>query len=1397
MRSSSHLQVESRGSALVAVLVLSMLGGSSAAKACQGGADAINVLTGVPRRNLGFQSVSADLGDYDSPVEACASDPTEVCQASWIDDLSDEGLSLVYDVDYAEANPTSYVNYAQSLAAYSVAGIVFAVVAVLAGIVALIVRCCCCKGVGVQASDDPDADKELGYPMGQTVCTYASLAFFILIVFSFTITAHVKGNKGFTDAQLALLDAPDATVNLAQGVTSPVLALMTSVIGATGVSVIETLNNTFVVQAQLGTVHEAFICAKEIYDEVTNTTLVATFISVLDDLEGSLLLAPSQVAVDAIILDVTANVTALNSTINAAELLLEQFVGTFTGIDLAALEAQVDAIEISLGNLESDVSAQEASVQLYVDAQSEGALLDATLTPLLVANYVELNVVDFQSKYSDFVTAVGLVPTGASLAAGLTSLNGTLDTVELQLETLLADLLAVEASVASLPTLAALDSSLGDVVSALDDFDLASAATELGSVLSFIVTLPSLGPVLDKIAEIVALQSNIPCIVSVLTVPQDINDNLVELPEDILNATSQFEFLNETITNVTGELEGLVTQFDAFADSFDGTVLDATVLFEAELAGAQALLDSAKATIEALRTQLAAIDPALLDVSPQVAEVTSLIAEVQSPLLRPTAATSAAIEALDPNLAAITLLLGSTLGASFDTDVQAVIDLASVPATFDCVSTATTCWVTATAVDTSCGLGRCEYPFARWTLLRTGLGNFDTALDGVSPDLSAELLPSLTAVGASLSTIDLGCCNDLSALITLQGDLATTSADVDAARSQVDAVAASIEVLSDNFDTTLLDASVFDSAVDGIRAELLAFNVTSLLGGGLDDLDLIFEKEAAVFQLLFTDLAPILDTLREPALNAILASDVGGGVEGLVLHVASQMDAIIGAVEPGQATLVANVEEVLDVVRIIDASRDVDGSNRGVGSMYYIQQMIGAAQDQLNGSSTGGFAEDFPDADFFDAFETPTALGFIEDGRLVDYPGSVKCITDECLRNSIAFYNDESLENVLPEDAGIPMPLSRTQATALPFIIPAFVLIIAFATFFLPTCGYVLACCSVCITPWLFFLIGSLVFPLLIMTADVCASAETVAIAAFAELAPVVCEQVSGTLTPDNFCLFNISVPPLEQEVELDAPELVRSVLASCSGSSTANLADGAAASEPVEALLLSFGVEAALIVETQLAKVLDELLPDVGLVLRPLLRSDVEGASSLLQADIVDFSANINDALGCEKISAAYLGFKDAFCCDFAQAFYWSFASWYLVAFALLFCGLPVGCFAATRLRNLKRSRAQLRAFYAQASARGTVYARAVVGQRADPAEGDAHVVPVAAIAGGEKPPSRRERLNGRLAAMGSSLKDMTGKMRQGRGGLNGKPAESSTISVAEEFDGTPSLAKLDDDLA
>jgi len=62
----------------------------------------------------------------------------------------------------------------------------------------------------------------------------------------------------------------------------------------------------------------------------------------------------------------------------------------------------------------------------------------------------------------------------------------------------------------------------------------------------------------------------------------------------------------------------------------------------------------------------------------------------------------------------------------------------------------------------------------------------------------------------------------------------------------------------------------------------------------------------------------------------------------------------------------------------------------------------------------------------------------------------------------------------------------------------------------------------------------------------------------------------------------------------------------------------------------------------------------------------------------------DVSNSIGCHNLNGVYSGVKNALCCDTVGAVYWVIASWYLIAWAFIFCGCWASLFGRKRFGSV-----------------------------------------------------------------------------------------------------------------
>ena len=297
----------------------------------------------------------------------------------------------------------------------------------------------------------------------------------------------------------------------------------------------------------------------------------------------------------------------------------------------------------------------------------------------------------------------------------------------------------------------------------------------------------------------------------------------------------------------------------------------------------------------------------------------------------------------------------------------------------------------------------------------------------------------------------------------------------------------------------------------------------------------------------------------------------------------------------------------------------------------------------------------------------------------VKWPYDKLCVTSECVQNTLQEYTSQSIREA--SDGAVPIDMSFQTFMSLLYLLPLFAALVGVAGA-VGVCGkqttwqYWPACisttCMCLLTPFV-FLIAGMLFTGVMFASDGCASAPNLVHEYVKGSLPDFCDSLSGTLLANDMCRFkaDVGLPSnrtLDFQVQL--PDVVASVLGSC----PATLAD-----DPLAAVFNS--------VRSALGGLAVEELDDAmakrdgkDWALRTPLKDVLRGGGAAVDTSVQSFVTDMQGVIGCSGLNAAIANTKDSTCCDVMDAVYWSIASWYLIAWSMLICGIPAGILGCKR---------------------------------------------------------------------------------------------------------------------
>ncbi|KAA0164649.1 hypothetical protein FNF28_03710 [Cafeteria roenbergensis] len=316
------------------------------------------------------------------------------------------------------------------------------------------------------------------------------------------------------------------------------------------------------------------------------------------------------------------------------------------------------------------------------------------------------------------------------------------------------------------------------------------------------------------------------------------------------------------------------------------------------------------------------------------------------------------------------------------------------------------------------------------------------------------------------------------------------------------------------------------------------------------------------------------------------------------------------------------------------------------------------------------------------------------------------CVTRNCIDGTINALNKEPLGDAITsisvgvnsvssggqsqsESISVPLPVSRELLFSAPLAIPILIALLGFLPVICccrcscqPCCTRCLACChqfsACCCMAILFLIFGGLLFPIVMVTSDVCASGLNVGYTYVDRSEASICSLVSGDLLQPGRCVVSIDTGTSAGNADLtiNLPRLYSSMLGE-DGCTPAGRTEVVNAFTAVGALSDRF-------FETSVNTTVVDVAASAGVPIRePLRIALLLSARSAGSATDSFLSSLGSSALSCDNVNSMVGSFTDGVCCGFVGPVYWVVSSWYLIAFAMCILGWGGSVFAYKRLPN------------------------------------------------------------------------------------------------------------------
>lgn len=913
-------------------------------------------------------------------------------------------------------------------------------------------------------------------------------------------------------------------------------------------------------------------------------------------------------------------------------------------------------------------------------ATSEFGPLATKLTALQSTISTNMGSVNYNAAADNVLALLALASTVQNVQ--VPALAAALDAAE-------ASLAAVPRSGRILPNVTALNAS---VVSAQSSFNpvLANITAVNGTLIAF----PGFAGLRNTLDQVTAIEGVVPCASALVSQVKAVEANLIDLPASLDDALALATNLNQTVRDALGQL-----------DSVRDTIADAEARFAS--INLATYRDAAANAAASLRSAVASLD---------FSSVTSRILSLDSALAVNFTAMRASLAALNASLA------NPGVNASTADALRALQSLTSdtlalLPGVISDLNAGTfTCSVTTSSVcafDAQCPSGEtCPGNGTAAGLLRVDLWAL-AAVTGSQFD-AAGIGASLTSLTAAASSIDGASLR--SSIASAQSSLTTVSTS--SIVSQVDALQASAlsydtspvtQALADvsnalaSVDTAAYIAQVqsFDSATVEIRV-----NVRNQVA----DAHLVLQ---AVRGQLDHALAGYAAALSVPSLRAIAASQGFGAVFQRIADVAQgPIDALWGVPQslvtlPNKPGINTSSLLDVDVINRATATGPLYAQNRRLGVLHWLLSSlpISAANSKVVPATN------------------LAAKRLRVDAAGSKYSGDRLCVQDSCIAAEADYVSVATIPDVVASfdvtlSSGVQqgLNLSIVSLVNLVWLFPAVVLALGlWALLGRWACccaearrprwekaGYgCMTGCIMCQLP-ICFVIAGLLFPLVMVTGDVCASGRNIA-------ASIVADLTSSTAATAGLCALApssgsgssiaVSTGALQPGVcavsaradlpsgaalqiagSINIPASLSAVLGNGAGASTSCTVNAAGlSSSPWDGLVAS---AVSAIRTAPYGELMHFIGPGSSLPARPALLAVAATATNATANVIADAVAGFaSDVFSCGTLSTAVQASSDAVCCHMVTPLYWFASCLFLIAWGYCCCGLPAGILGRKRL--------------------------------------------------------------------------------------------------------------------
>lgn len=1240
--------------ALAALFSGAASGKSTAEKVCLEGSGA-NVLHNLPRMTRSFQGAEADWGKLEPAIFIqCPGNPTEVCENPEFRDFTSDVLDRITSGPRDGATSESWDNYADSLFVYGVVGVALAVLFVVVAITFFSMRSCCGLCGGSRVKEDGV------YSDTQVLGTSCLLFIFVVTLAILILIGEFKGNRNLTDAQYEVVDGkgPDGVRTLLAKINDPLATVVASA-SSTVASTIKRVNATVTSAVDLPKIHNSFTCLDDAL-EVVSEQNVQFFIDTIDQVDASLDKLPEKANVNAQLDSLTTVVDDTKPITDNAKRAISDISGNVSLIDVDDVLSDYDLLRSTLQPTLRDnlVSINQGFSDLSGSGlpTSQGATDASTLAKAIRDNSADRNKAkkdDLRLQLNTLRSQMNNLPDTDALADNFAASNSAIDTVQSTVVSIESKLLTFKGIADTFPdSIGRVTSALDDGISLVDGFDIDAIKASLESVQEFLDSLPDVSTLNAKIKDIQAIDKEVPCILDIVDEIKAVNASLVVLPAEFDDVEANIEKLNATVENDLKQLDDATDFLDDLNAKLQEIPNFDTGL--AELDKAKTALADVKTSLNSAKSEVQTINSDITQPLSQLDDILAKVGEIKTQ----TSSTGLLKVSNDAIQGLRDLNAAKATSATLLTEMMNVLDA----------------WESA------------GFPYPN-NFPEEQLTQTSTLLDAVAIDLAALPDPAavVTASNAAIDTVDetLSVGFDRNKFNQLKSDIDAIKPKLDDYNANLDDFESKVQSINSEFDVSSLKSETNNlfSAVETARTDLASYRTSAVdfknqvvqLRQDFE-VDSIIKTEKQVYNLVFSNLTTFVAELETYGTKVWMKSN---SLEGAVRKIIDALVVILQELDVQDIDIDAQYASSV-IPKILKSLDGLEGTS-SYGAAYDLATFM---DDIVGEEHTASQKRWFGTGETFDKYDEPLVWGYVDGGGIYPYPARASdpfewtCITSKCLRNTIKRLNTDT--SFGPANDGYPeLPVSRETAMSLSFIFPCLLLLLSIWVLCCGSGSTCLVIFMVIMAPFIFVIIGGLAWPGLMAAGDACASTESLATVSLKTLSPTVCSSFSDSSFVDGLCQIAIDIKVRDTtsklNLALDFPEIAQSLMLNCAATSLAN-----GGGEPISALWSAVKTQAAEVSREQIDDFKSNL-PD-GVELRSSLLDEVDAAREEVVKSVENVIESLSQTLGCSETSGAYQGLKSSMCCDTVGAAYFYLASFYWMAWAILFCGCPAAVLAQKR---------------------------------------------------------------------------------------------------------------------